>query len=125
MVAVNPVNYGKPLKLSCVEAIAASLFLGGFYDETDFVLSHFKWGKSFLDVNGELFSLYKECKNSDELKIVEEKYISDEIQAKKNKKETVDDLNFSDEDDKDEEVDYTQLFNNLNIDELTDQLTKK
>ena len=59
MTAVNPVNYGKAYKLSCVEAIAATLFLGGFYDETDFVLSHFKWGKSFLDVNKELFDNYQ------------------------------------------------------------------
>lgn len=32
MLAVNPVNYGKPFKLSCAEALAAGLKICG-YDE--------------------------------------------------------------------------------------------
>lgn len=108
MTAVNPVNYGKAYKLSCVEAVAATLFLGGFYDETDFVLSHFKWGKSFLEVNQELFDNYRNCNNSEELKQYQEKYINDELERKKNKKNEIEELNF---DTDEEEIEQT---NNLN-----------
>jgi len=99
MTAVNPVNYGKAYKLSCVEAVAATLFLGGFYDETDFLLSHFKWGKSFLKVNKELFDNYRNCNNSDELKQFQEKYINDELERKKNKKDEIEEFNFDTDED--------------------------
>ena len=38
MVAVNPVNFGKAYKLSCAEAFAACLFLGGFEKEARFLM---------------------------------------------------------------------------------------
>lgn len=127
MVAVNPVNYGKAYKLSCAEAIAATLYLGGFYEETDFIMSHFKWGKSFLDVNNELFDLYKECNNSDEIKKASDKYISDEIESKQNKKLQSNEIIFTDEenDEEQEEECYENLFANIDSDIITDQLTKK
>ena len=56
MVAVNPVNFGKAYKLSCVEAFAACLYLGGFEKESRFIMDHFKWGEHFFKVNEELFT---------------------------------------------------------------------
>ena len=128
LVAVNPVNYGKAFKLSCVEAVSASLYLAGFYKETDFLLSNFKWGKSFIEVNKELFDLYRECNNGVELKAVEQKYVDDELESKKNKKQSGNEIVFSDEEENQEEeedVDYQNLFSNVNLDDIADQLSKK
>lgn len=127
MVAVNPVNYGKAFKLSCVEAIAATLYLGGFSSEAKYLLTHFKWGKSFYDVNKEVFSLYENCKTSKELKEAEDKYINAEVENKKQRKQQTG-IVFTDEEengDTENDIDYTELFNNVNVDDLTDQLTRK
>lgn len=67
MVAANPVNYGKPFKLSCVEAIAATLVLTGFEEEAVTILNNFKWGHVFMEINAELFESYKQCKTAAEL----------------------------------------------------------
>jgi pre-rRNA-processing protein TSR3 len=124
MVAVNPVNYGKAFKLSCVEAFSATLFLAGFYTEADFLLGHFKWGNTFMDVNKEIFDQYKHCKTADELKEVGEKYVNDEIESKEQRKNHVDELNFSDEEEGVEE-DYSNLFKNIDINKMCDDMTKK
>jgi pre-rRNA-processing protein TSR3 len=118
MTAVNPVNYGKPYKLSCVEAIAATLFLGGYYHEADFLLSHFKWGLSFLEVNKELFDGYKNCNKPNELIEFQDEYISDEIEKRNKRKNEIDELNFdtsSDEEEKEKQKeDINKDMNNAN-----------
>jgi pre-rRNA-processing protein TSR3 len=125
MVAVNPVNYGKAFKLSCVEAFSATLFLAGFYNEADFLLSHFKWGSSFLDVNKEIFDQYKNCQTAEELKQVGEKYVSDELESKEQRKQQSNEIEFSDDEGSVEEEDYSDLFKNIDINKMCDDLTKK
>ena len=66
LVAANPVNYGKPYKLTCVEAIAACLKMIG-HSSVELYLSKFKWGRNFLTLNEQLFDEYESCENSAQL----------------------------------------------------------
>ena len=51
LVAANPVNYGKPYKLNCVEALAACCFIVGMNTEGHSLLSEFGWGHAFWEIN--------------------------------------------------------------------------
>lgn len=82
LVAANPINYGKPCKLSCVEAIAATLIITGFPDEANFYLGKFSWGHSFLKLNKELLGRYATCTNAEEIIAVQEDYLKNAIQEK-------------------------------------------
>ena len=73
--ASNNVNYGKPCQLSCAEAIAAALLIVGFEKEARSLLSKFKWGSGFFDINKEIIDVYSECKTSEELIQAQSRYI--------------------------------------------------
>ena len=57
---------------------------------------------------------------------VQVKYINDEIKSKQERKLAQEEVTFSDEEeDNIDNEEYTNLFDNVNIEDLTDQLTKK
>jgi pre-rRNA-processing protein TSR3 len=73
LVAANTVNYGKPSKLSCVEAAAATLYICNYQDVAWALLQEFSWGEEFIRLNYELLELYSHCR--DALEIVEQQNI--------------------------------------------------
>lgn len=75
LVACNPVNYGRPCKLSCVEAIAATMYICGHKEGAALYVSKFKWGKTFLKMNEELLDKYSACKSSSDVVEVQNLYL--------------------------------------------------
>jgi pre-rRNA-processing protein TSR3 len=67
LVAANPVNFGKPTKLSTVEAIAAALYIYGREDEATRALGVVPWGPRFLELNKEPLEAYAKCETSAEV----------------------------------------------------------
>ncbi len=74
LVPANPVNYGKPGKLSSVEAASASLFILGSREMASELLSKFKWGPGFLKLNANLLEDYSKCTTQEEIAEVENAY---------------------------------------------------
>lgn len=75
LVAANPINYGKPCQLSCVEAIAAAMFITGMKEEAKWYMSKFSWGHAFLELNSELLEAYSKCENREGILRVQSDYI--------------------------------------------------
>ena len=67
LLAANPINTYKPIKLSTAEALAAALYILGMNDEAENILSVFKWGHSFITLNREWLDAYAECTTSGEV----------------------------------------------------------
>ncbi|XP_034660785.1 LOW QUALITY PROTEIN: ribosome biogenesis protein TSR3 homolog [Drosophila subobscura] len=84
LVAANPINYGKPCKLSCVEAIAATLYICGFTEEARWFMGKFSWGHAFLELNDKLLNAYAACTGSDDILKVQNEYLETE-QKERNK----------------------------------------
>ncbi|CAN0411675.1 unnamed protein product [Ascophyllum nodosum] len=75
LVAANPVNYGRPMKLSCAEAIAATLYIVGHQDEAVSVMDEFGWGAEFLRVNAEVLDAYAACTDGAEVVKAQTEYL--------------------------------------------------
>lgn len=76
LVAANPVNYGRPCQLSCVEALSAALIICGEEDTGELLLGKFKWGHSFLSLNRDLLKAYSQCENGTEIINVQNSWLS-------------------------------------------------
>lgn len=74
LVAANPVNYGKVAKLTTAEALSSALYILGKRDQAEEILSKFKWGKSFTDLNKDLLESYSKGRTEKEMIKIQEEY---------------------------------------------------
>lgn len=77
LVAANPINYGRPLRLSCAEALAAGLYIMGFETPARQVLSKFTWGHSFWELNATILERYAACETGAEVVNVQTEWIAE------------------------------------------------
>lgn len=77
LVAANPVNYGSIGKLSTVEALSGAVFILGKETLARRLLSKFKWGPTFLELNEKLLSEYQRAKNSTQVVQIQERLIQE------------------------------------------------
>lgn len=77
LVAANPVNYGRPYRLNCVEAIAAALYICGFIEEAKEICDGFDYCTEFFKLNEELLEKYRNCENSAEIVDIQNKYLEE------------------------------------------------
>lgn len=86
LIAANPINYGKPCQLSCVEAIAATMYIVGFKSNAEYYLDKFSWGHSFLELNEELLDKYANCANSAEVIAAQNAYLKEQRTAQQKRR---------------------------------------
>lgn len=73
LLAANPGNYGKPFKMSTLEAFSASLYILGEKDRAESLLKIYTWGMQFMALNKEPLEEYASSKDSAE--VVEKQYL--------------------------------------------------
>ena len=78
LVAANPVNYGRPFRLTTAEALAAGLSILGDPEGAAHLLEPFRWGETFLTLNEEPLRRYADCTDSSEVIAVQDDYLADE-----------------------------------------------
>lgn len=67
LVAANPTNFGKPQRLSSAEALAAAAYILGERALAHHLMSRFKWGPAFLEINKERLEAYAASETSQEV----------------------------------------------------------
>lgn len=75
LVAANSVNYGKPWRLNCVEALAAAFYICGHPDWAETILEPFSYGETFLEINSSILKKYAACKDEVDIKKTEEAWM--------------------------------------------------
>lgn len=75
LVAGNPVNFGRPFKLTSAEAFAAALYILGNKEQAHTVMSKFNWGHTFLELNHEPLEEYSVARDSKEVLEIQSEYI--------------------------------------------------
>jgi len=78
LVAANPINYGTPFQLNTVEAFAGALVILGEREYAASMLSNFRWGHTFLELNAEPLQRYAACTDSSDIVAIQDEYLADE-----------------------------------------------
>jgi len=77
LIAGNPVNFGKPTKLTTAEAIAAALYIAGLKEKAVELMSIFTWGHTFLELNNDYLEKYSQAKDSEDVVRVQKSIFKD------------------------------------------------
>ena len=72
-------------KLNCAEALAAGLYICGFVEDAQLVMSKFNYGEEFLRINQEVLDLYAECKDGAEVISAQNRYLQSANEDKSSK----------------------------------------
>jgi len=67
LLAANPVNFGKPFKLTSLEAMAAALYILGEEQQARDILGKVSWGIRFVQLNQEPLDAYAKAGDSTEI----------------------------------------------------------
>ncbi len=78
VIATNPVNYGKPFKLTTLEAFATALYILDDVDKAKEILNLYKWSPQFLELNKEPLDEYRKARSSSEIIEIMKQYLPEE-----------------------------------------------
>lgn len=75
LVAANPVNYGRPWRLSTAEALATAVYILGEPETAEALMAKFKWGPHFLTLNREPLEAYRSARDSTGVVAVQSEFL--------------------------------------------------
>lgn len=75
LVAANTVNYGKPYKLNCAEALIAGLLICGYTDDAQKLMDKFSYGEEFYRLNEALWEIYSACEDGEQVLKAQNQYL--------------------------------------------------
>jgi len=75
LVAGNPVSHGQPFRLNTAEAFAAGCYVLGDETQAERLMSKFRWGHTFLELNEEPLARYADCDDSEDVVAVQQEYL--------------------------------------------------
>ena len=74
LLAANPINFGRPYRLTSVESFAAALYILGYKKKAEFLLSKFNWGLYFIKLNINLLNDYSKANTKEEIFDIQKEY---------------------------------------------------
>jgi pre-rRNA-processing protein TSR3 len=80
LMAGNPTNYSKLDSLSSLEAASATMYILGFQNLSERLLSLYKWGETFRSLNINALNDYSKATSQEELRRIETDYFPQIVQ---------------------------------------------